>query len=370
MNRELIFISMHLPSPDFPQAGQKLAYTRLKKFTEEYSVHLVSFVNDAEYEYIREENYTFCKSVSFISLSNFNRLKNFIFSFYLPAKVAIRNDRRMKRKLNLLLEKYPVAHIHIEFEQGAVYLQDKMNNDTTVVFHDVISQSLARFAELNTSFIKSFFYKTQHKKMFRWEQVIIKKITNKIVLNEKDAKLIRDISDSVSNVYIDYPVVSDIYKKISRDKVIPGCLLFWGAMSRFENIDAVQWFVNDIFPIIVNEVPETKLFIVGSNPTEEVKLLESDKIVVTGYVDDPVPFFEKAHIAIVPLRYGAGIKIKVIEALAAGLDVVTTDVGAEGIIDQGQKLYIANSTADFAETIINIINGKLTLTANNVDMNL
>ncbi|HCB1497651.1 glycosyltransferase involved in cell wall biosynthesis [Klebsiella oxytoca] len=358
MNHELIFISMHLPSSKTPQAGQKLAYSRLKEFTKDYNVHMISFVNETESDFLDSENYNECASVTLIPLSNFYRIKNLLCSSHLPVKIAIRNDSRMKKKLDVLLDKYPLAKIHIEFEQGAVYLKNRTNTDTTVVFHDVISQSLERFSELSPSLFLRVFYKHQHKKMLRWEKCVINRINNKIVLNEKDAMLIKLLSNSDTNVYIDYPVVSEMFKAISRNREIHAYLIFWGAMDRFENVDAVKWFVNDILPAILEKKPEAKLYIVGANPTEEVKLLKSENITVTGYVDDPIPFFEKAQIAVVPLRYGAGIKIKVIEALAAGLNVVTTDVGAEGIIDHGGKLEIANDAASFADTIIKIINKK------------
>ena len=102
-----------------------------------------------------------------------------------------------------------------------------------------------------------------------------------------------------------------------------------------------------------------KFYIVGANPTDEVKKLASDNIVVTGFVENPKDIFENMDISVVPLRLGAGVKIKVLESLASGLPVITTDVGAEGIIAQnGRDILIENDPKKFAEILNKLISDE------------
>lgn len=351
----MIFISMHLPSPNIPQAGQKLAYNRLKEYSQKYNIHLLSFFNNNEKDFCDDTDFSFCKSIELFSLTNLRRIVNFISNINLPVCLAIRKDYRVFASFHRLLRKLPQACIHIEYEQGAVYLDDKLRRDDTVVFHDVISQSVDRFRSSSANFFKKNYYGLQYYMLTKWEKKIIPKINNKVVLNNKDAVLIKKIANSSDGIKIEYPNVSEIFRSVSRNNPEKGAIIFWGAMNRFENIDAVKWFVQDIFPHVLEKNNSAKLYIVGANPLQDVLKLSSDNVIITGFVDNPVGYFEKAQVAIVPLRYGAGVKLKVIEALAANIDVVSTDVGAEGIIDDSGRLYVKNTPLDFANAIIDII---------------
>jgi len=151
------------------------------------------------------------------------------------------------------------------------------------------------------------------------------------------------------------PVISDSFRQIDRNHVEANTLLFWGAMNRKENVDAVKWFLKEIFPRISLFIPDTKLYIVGANPPNEIVKLQSKQVTITGFVDNPGQYFEKCHLAVAPLRMGAGIKIKVLEYLEAGLPVVATTVGAEGI--EHRNLVVADGAEDFARAVVHGLAG-------------
>lgn len=140
-------------------------------------------------------------------------------------------------------------------------------------------------------------------------------------------------------------------------------IMFIGGFGHTPNVDAVLWIANEIMPIVWESIPEMRLFVLGSNPTDEIKELNSEKIVVKGYVSDDEldAFYNKTRISVVPLRYGAGIKGKIIEAMKNGIPCITTDVGAEGIIGSENVLGIANTTEDLAHLIISLYNDETTL---------
>ena len=124
-------------------------------------------------------------------------------------------------------------------------------------------------------------------------------------------------------------------------------LLFVGGFRHPANGDAAIWLVRDIMPKIKKRNPGIKLFLVGSEPTDSVRALASQDVVVTGYVDDQTlkDFYRQAKIALIPLRIGAGVKLKVIEAMQHGLPVVTTPIGAQGLPNLFQVASVV-STAD------------------------
>lgn len=122
------------------------------------------------------------------------------------------------------------------------------------------------------------------------------------------------------------------------------------------NADGIQWFARDIWPRIRSPLPAAKLTIVG-DPTSEIRELCHDAgIVLEGRVDDLQPYYDRAALAIAPLRYGGGMKAKVVEAMAAGVPVVSTVVGAQGLhATNGEHLLIADTPELFSEAVLALL---------------
>ena len=132
-------------------------------------------------------------------------------------------------------------------------------------------------------------------------------------------------------------------------------LLFVGGFNHTPNVDAMIYFCNDIFPKVKEKIPEIKLWIVGSNPSDEVKALANESVIVTGWVKDTKPYLDQSRISIAPLRYGAGMKGKVGEAMSHGLPVITTSVGSEGMgIVNGEHAVVVDDNYDWVEQITNL----------------
>lgn len=130
-------------------------------------------------------------------------------------------------------------------------------------------------------------------------------------------------------------------------------LMFIGGFGHRPNVDAVKWLANEIMHALVKKLPDIRVYILGSNPPEEVKQLATENLLIKGFVTDEElqEYYQNCRISIVPLRYGAGIKGKVIEAMRFGTPVMTTSVGAEGIKGAESILDIADEAADFVEQL-------------------
>jgi glycosyltransferase involved in cell wall biosynthesis len=141
-----------------------------------------------------------------------------------------------------------------------------------------------------------------------------------------------------------------------RDLRQPGSLLFVGGFLHDPNTDAVRWLVNEILPLIRRRVPHVRLTIIGQQPPPDVEAMASDSLRVLGHVPDIQPLLQESWVSVAPLRYGAGIKGKVGEAMAFGLPVVTTSVGAEGFgVTPGVHLLVADSAPAFAEATVTLL---------------
>jgi glycosyltransferase involved in cell wall biosynthesis len=130
-------------------------------------------------------------------------------------------------------------------------------------------------------------------------------------------------------------------------------LLFVGGFQHQPNADAAKWLVEAILPLVRRELGEIPVTIVGPDPPPAVLALNGDGVEVAGWVKDLQPLLDGSRVMVAPLRYGAGVKGKVTQSLAAGLPVVTTTIGAEGLNAQdGREMLIADDPAGLAERIV------------------
>jgi glycosyltransferase involved in cell wall biosynthesis len=134
-------------------------------------------------------------------------------------------------------------------------------------------------------------------------------------------------------------------------------LLFVGGFHHRPNVDAMLWFVREVWPRIESEVPDCRLCIAGSFPSPEIEALAGPAIDVTGFITDGAlaARYASAQVAIVPLRFGAGVKGKIIEALSHGTPVVSTSVGAEGLPGMREVLDVCDRPDDFARMVVDIL---------------
>ena len=144
--------------------------------------------------------------------------------------------------------------------------------------------------------------------------------------------------------------VPDYDFTVSRD------ILFVGGFNHPPNVDAMCWFVEQVLPKITQACPDIKLHVVGSNPTDTVEALQSEQVVVYGYLSDEEldALYRRVRLAIVPLRFGAGVKGKVLEAIQKNVPLVTTSVGAEGIPDAQLVMTVADTAEDFAASVVKV----------------
>jgi GT2 family glycosyltransferase len=133
-------------------------------------------------------------------------------------------------------------------------------------------------------------------------------------------------------------------------------LLFIGGFQHTPNVDAVLYFTKKIYPAIKRQLPNVQLYVVGSRaPAEILELACEGSIAVTGHVPDVAPYFNRCRLSVAPLRYGAGLKGKVITSLSYGLPMVASTIACEGIgIEDGEEVLIADEPLAFAEKVVRL----------------
>jgi len=137
----------------------------------------------------------------------------------------------------------------------------------------------------------------------------------------------------------------------------PGSLVYNGAMTYSANYDAMQYFLRDVYPLIRAEVPGVSLTITGSTEGVDLVGLALDASVrLSGYVDDIRPVIAGSEVCVVPLRQGGGTRLKILEAMALGVPVVSTRKGAEGLdVVDGEHLLLADGQRDLAAATVRLL---------------
>jgi glycosyltransferase involved in cell wall biosynthesis len=138
----------------------------------------------------------------------------------------------------------------------------------------------------------------------------------------------------------------------------PPRLLFTGTMSYPPNHVGIRWFAREVWPLVRDRIPEARLDVVGKDPPEDLRSLDGrDAIAVHGFVESMAPYFAQAHAVVVPILIGAGIRVKIVEAMAAGRAVVSTPLGCEGLagLEPGRHLLVAEGPEPFARDAVRLL---------------
>lgn len=172
--------------------------------------------------------------------------------------------------------------------------------------------------------------------------------------NIKDRDLlIRDGIDP-AKIHVIVPYFHNM-SQIQR-KNINNDILFWGAMYRPENYEAAIWFIEKVMPLL-SDLP-VRFVVAGNRPPEQLKKYASERVMITGFVEDETPYFESSMCFVSPLLTGAGIKVKVIEALSAGIPILTNTIGIEGIPAVDGESYFHCETKEQYASVIRKIYGR------------
>ena len=189
------------------------------------------------------------------------------------------------------------------------------------------------------------------------ELSVMKKASVSYYPSGVEEKAIHEIDPSVHVKAITAYVFDKFIENYSYDAKDREGILFVGGFSHHPNIDGVKWFVENVYNLI-RDKQNIPFYIVGSNAPDEIKALDGNGIVFKGFVSDEElsDIYKKCRMVVVPLRYGAGVKGKVIEAIYNGIPIVTTSVGAEGIKNVEDVVCVEDEPKQFAEKVLELYN--------------
>ena len=358
---KILWVNQYFLHPT-ERGGQIRSLGILKPLHAKHEVHYAA-LDDPESSAGRELAHTYCSKAFAIP--------HHVVSRYSPA-IALQVARHLAASdLPLAVDRYAsvelratVARLLTTERYDAVvcdFAASGVNMPTlegAVLFqHNVETTIFERHAAHAKTPFHRWFYGIQAERMRRYEARICRESAHVIAVSPVDAERMRSMF-GITNVS-DVPTGVDVESLTNRrPRTITTDYIFVGSMDWLPNIDGMLWFVAEILPLIRRTKPDCRLTIVGRRPDARIVALgDSDPLItVTGTVNDVRPYLWGARAAILPLRIGGGTRMKVYESMAAGVPMVSTSVGMEGLACvPGRDIVVADEPETFAAECIDLL---------------
>jgi glycosyltransferase involved in cell wall biosynthesis len=227
---------------------------------------------------------------------------------------------------------------------------------TALFQHNVESVLWKRKADVEPRWIDRAVFKLESAKMLRFEPEQVRRFHHVIAVSETDRHAMSEMVDPSHISVVPTGVDLGKYRYDPALRPAGSLVVFTGSMDWQPNIDGVEFFCSEIWPLVLQKIPQARFRIVGRDPHPRVKKLASNSVEVTGTVPSIIDHLREAAAIVVPLRIGGGTRIKIYEGMAMGKATVSTTVGAEGLdVQHGRDILLEDSPAGFAEAIVTLL---------------
>ena len=354
---KLLFIANRIPYPPF--RGDKLKIYHLGKNLASYSeVHLIAFLENSKDLQYKQELEKYFASVTLIPLPKWKSYVNVFFSLFssIPFQVAYFKSAKMKLAIAKAIAATPFDAVHIQHIRMAPYGLSIPIKNKILDLPDAYSLYWERRVQNANNFIEKLFNQFERNRLWSYEHKVLKLFPKVLVCSSEDARYLELEHQLYTVSILPNGVDVESFNGVQHDYDNNSVLLFTGNMDYAPNIDAVNYFVAEILPIIQDQYPTVKFIIAGQRPVKSVLALANDHVVVTGFVKDFPSVYRSASIVVAPLRFGAGTQNKVLEAMSMGVPVVCTHVGFQGLgVVSGDGVYMETNKDAFAKRILALL---------------
>ncbi|MDR1052816.1 MAG: glycosyltransferase family 4 protein [Planctomycetaceae bacterium] len=282
-------------------------------------------------------------------------------AFFDPLPISVRRhfSKEFANTVRRLLADNQFDIVHIEWSNYAVYATECIRDVATFACtHNVEYLSWKRFFDNATNPFKKMLGLHEWKKMYRFEKNIYPKLDYISTVSNEDAQIVREEFGMDRVCVIPNGVAISYYDEVENVPK-PLRLVYCGSMDAFINQDAVMYFLREIFPLVLVWNPSVEFRVIGREPPKWILDFSSDNVSFTGSVKDVRTQLKEATLEVVPLRIAGGSRLKILEAFAARIPVLSTTIGAEGLnIKPHENIELADTPQEFAAKCIELLENQ------------
>jgi polysaccharide biosynthesis protein PslH len=375
----IILITHRMPYP--PNKGfQVKPFHIAKGFARRgHKIHLVCPATEGNVEIAKEKLGEFCESVTIVPTSTFESRMKAGFALLNPSgrslSVAYFASQALQRAVDRLVLEKEIDAFLLYSSTTAQFVPKNFREKCLIDMADVDSIKWGELAT-KTRWPMSWIYRTESKRLFNYEHWIVENFAATNLATEVETELLTNLTTQAKNErlfaspngvdtelfspgLIDRACIDLVPEAEKRFFADPTCIpiVFTGAMDYEPNVEAVEFFVMEILPILKQKFSTLKFLIVGGNPVARVKALDDgNHVLVTGFVDKTTPYFRYGKVVVVPLRLARGIQNKALEAMACARPIVSTGLVAKGVLGENEvNMLIADDATAFATAVARLI---------------
>jgi polysaccharide biosynthesis protein PslH len=381
----ILFLTQIIPYP--PDAGPKVKTWNVLRYlvNQGHRVTLASFIRPEEKPYLNAVK-EICSEVYTIEIhrSRLADIRFWLRSHFTGRPFLIERDdiSEMRELVQTLLISDAIDIIHADQltmcqyalqDQEISLVRDNVNQKPHPVrifdAHNAVWTIVERMGQ-NAPYILKKLANLEAHRVKKYEGMIVKCFEHTLVVSTQDSHSLLEaveaidtnrLKDQIPITVIPIAIDTQLLQPVNR---INGSrnIVTMGTLHYPPNADGIRWFILEVFPIIKQKIPDASLTIIGKNPPGDfIKIAQQqpDSITVTGYVPDLTPYLEKAEVMVIPVRAGGGMRVRILEAFARGMPVVTTTVGIEGIeAIPDEEVVIKDTPSEFAQAVVNLLNNR------------
>ncbi len=354
-----------------PTTPSQAGSPRLFHLTKEWSRdHKIIYICISKEEVLQEDVLDLIDGVTFLPPPPLPTLKGRIIHrilnlpYFFEAKRNPEYVKNTHREIRNLVKEQGITHLHVNQLLNAQYVPEDLDiADISIDIRDALPALYMREASVQKNFLSKVDHWLEAYAIGSYLKKIDKKGYFLSMVSQADTDYLKDKWGVRTEVIPNGVDLSLFERTLSAGPRKP-IAIFTGIMNYRPNIDTAINFAENIFPLVRKYNPQIEFHVVGMGPTEEVLALERiEGVKVLGMVPSMQPYLENASVFVCPMRLGAGIKNKILSAMAAELPIVATTMGVAGVeIKDGEHFLLRNDNVSFAKAVLDVVEGTIDTT--------
>jgi len=345
-----------LPRVPFPlDKGDKLrAYHQIKQLSKDHEIILFALSESGVSGSFAEQLRAFCSKVVLYPLDRGKIAGNLLRSFFegIPFQVGYFYHPGAQRLVDELIRDHQPDHIYCQLIRTAPYAAGHEGIPNTLDYMDAFSKGIERRLRTDPFYMRPLL-RMEHRRLLAFERRAFDMFQNKTIISDQDKSLIPHPRRSAITV-VPNGIDTEWFRPQGCAKTFD--IIFHGNMDYPPNVESVVYLVRDVMPLVWRTLPGARLIISGANPCSTVRRLASERVKVSGWVDDIRDNYARSRLMVAPMQISIGLQNKLLEAMAMGLPCVTSSLANNALgARPGEQIRIADSPQEYADHIVELL---------------
>jgi len=352
---KIMFVLSRVPWP--LEKGDKLrAFHFIKELSLKHEVILFCLSDEAVNPQAEQKLKEYCKEVFIFRLSKwaiFWRLFQAIFN-RLPFQVNYFHSQKAQTAFDRFIETHLPDHVFVQLVRMAAYVKRYEIFNKSIDYMDALGSGMQRMANNAFPPIK-WLMQLEAKRLLDYEKSTYSLFNSHFVISQNDAEQL-NLPDNATCTVVGNGIGSSYFEAFTINQPKKWTVLFTGNMNYRPNVESAKFLVREVMPLVWEKHPQAKVCLAGATPAKAVQSLQSERVTVTGWVDDLKLKYHDSHMFVAPMLINSGLQNKLLEAMACKLPCVTTTLANKALqAKSGEEILVGDTAKEIANAVLQIL---------------